>query len=183
MEPPAFLKSAEIPGATPPYERALNDFARAWGEVVAFSVRKPNALLMGPAGASRTAPRRRTKLWELTAMLHCSIIGTCLMSGELRSLLRRCGAVPDNSSTDHELHNIAVHAAGRNDGVSKEIQKALDQRHKLAIARASRALDAAQLKRLWDESVQGGDISGTYWALLTHPLCDDDLARHAFGDI
>jgi len=183
MDPHVFLKSAEVPGATLPHERALNDFTRAGGWAP-FGLRIPNAALTnGAPGKPPLSPKRRTKLWELTAMLHCSIIGTCLMSGELRSLLRRCGAVPDNSSSDHELHKIAVSAAGQHDAIAKEMHKALEQRHRSAIARFSGAASAAELRRLWDEAAQGGDIPGAYWALLTHPLCDDDLARHAFGDI
>ena len=96
MKPHVFLRSAEPAGANP-YERALNDFTRAWGEVP-LGARRPGVRLMRPEA---NAAKRRTKLWELTSMLHCSIIGTCLMSGELRSLLRRCGAVPDNSSSDN----------------------------------------------------------------------------------
>src|SRR5262245_34065742 len=183
MKPHVFLKSAELPGANPPHERALNDFVRAGGWAP-FGLRIPNAALMTPAqGMPGLAPKRRTKLWELTAMLHCSIIGTCLMSGELRSLLRRCGAVADNGSSDHELHKIAVSAAGQHDAIAKEMHKTLDQRHRSALARFSGAANAAELRRLWDEAIQGGDIPGAYWALLTHPLCDDELARHAFGDI
>jgi hypothetical protein len=29
----------------------------------------------------------------------------------------------------------------------------------------------------------GGDIPGAYWALLTHPLTTDQMARHAFSDV
>ena len=34
-------------------------------------------------------PRGRTKLWEFNGDLHCSIIGTCLSTVELRQALRR----------------------------------------------------------------------------------------------
>src|SRR5262245_57224767 len=100
MEPLVFLKSAELPGASDPYQRALNDFARAGGHAGAAGLRVPNAALIAP----EAAPKKRARIWELTAMLHCSIIGTCLMAGELRSLLRRCGMPLDSCATDHELH-------------------------------------------------------------------------------
>src|SRR5262245_33687434 len=99
-----------------------------------LGLRKPNAALIAAAPAGR-----RRKLWELLPALHCSIIGTCLMSGELRGLLRRCGAVPEKDATDHELHEVAVSAAGRHDAVSKELQKSLDLRHKPALARFAAA--------------------------------------------
>src|SRR5262245_52553807 len=124
MKPSLFLRSAEPLGSSDPYQRALGDFARAGGWAGPPGLRIPNAALT--TGSAPEEPARRTKLWELTAMLHCSVIGTCLMSGELRSLLRRCGAVPDKSATDHELHQIAVSAAGQHAAVAKDIQKALD---------------------------------------------------------
>ena len=56
--------------------------------------------------AETTAPKR-TRLWEFNTNLHCSIVGTCLSTGELRQIVTRAGlATP--SSTDHELHGTAV---------------------------------------------------------------------------
>jgi len=53
---------------------------------------------------------RRTKIWEFSQNLHCSIIGTCLSTGELRQTLAKLGlAQPD--WTDHDLHHKAVSLA------------------------------------------------------------------------
>lgn len=145
---------------------------------IAFGLRRPNAALIATA-----APGRRRKLWDLMPALHCSVVGTCLMSGELRNLMRRCGAATEKNATDHELHELAVSAAGRQDAVAKELQKALDQRHKAIITRFAGATDAGTLRQLWDEAAQGGDISGAYWAVLTHPLCDHELVHRSFGDV
>src|ERR1700728_3389461 len=77
------------------------------------------------AGAT-VGPTRRTKIWEFNVNLHCSIIGTCLSTGELRQILKKLGlAVPD--STDHELHGAAVSLAGRHDKGAKLLHKALDE--------------------------------------------------------
>ena len=35
--------------------------------------------------------RRRTRIWELASYLHCSIVGTCLSTGELRQVLPKAG--------------------------------------------------------------------------------------------
>src|SRR4029077_12448859 len=59
-----------------------------------------------------TSSSRRTKIWELAATLHCSIVGTCLTTGELRTLLRRSDATIDRQATDHDLHGLAVLAVG-----------------------------------------------------------------------
>ena len=146
-----------------------------------IGLRIPNAALT--ASLPKRSASRRNRIWEIHAAMHCSIVGTCLTGGELRSLLRRCGAAPDARATDHALHEIAVAAAGRHDEISKQIQKALDERHRAAIARFGGAASVDELTRLWDEAVQGGDIPGAYWAVLTHPLCEQGLARHAFGDV
>jgi hypothetical protein len=158
-------------------QRLLNPVEQRDEWTATLGPRRPNAALM-PA-----APARRKKLWDLMPALHCSVVGTCLMSGELRVLLRRCGAATEKSATDHDLHELAVSAAGRQDSVAKELQKALDQRHKTALARFANATDGAALRALWDEAVQSGDISGAYWAVLTHPLCDHELVHQAFGDV
>jgi hypothetical protein len=44
-----------------------------------------------PALIKREAAPRRTKIWEFGANLHCSIIGTCLSTAELRQILRKAG--------------------------------------------------------------------------------------------
>src|SRR6185437_10294068 len=66
--------------------------------------------------AETTAPKR-TRLWEFNTNLHCSIVGTCLSTGELRQIVTKLGlATP--SSTDHELHGTAVLLASRHDAAA-----------------------------------------------------------------
>src|SRR3954454_15124146 len=184
MKPHIFLKP-EGPSLTLyPRERAFKGHLR------------PGALIgIGDAGAARPALARqpaksspkpsnlRTKIWELGGTLHCSIIGTCLTTGELRSLLRKIDATIDLSATDHELHAIAVAAAGTHNETAKQIQKALDRRHKVTIDRLGAAQSDDDLRSYWDTAVQSGDIPGAYWALLTHPLATDALVRRGFGDV
>ena len=69
---------------------------------------------------------RRTRLWEFDHSLHCSIIGTCLTTTELRSILARLKVA--GGATDHELHGLAVTVAGRREGGAKFLHKALDRR-------------------------------------------------------
>jgi hypothetical protein len=142
----------------------------------AVMTKRPLALAPKPSS-------RRTKIWELGGTLHCSIVGTCLTTGELRGLLRKSDATIDRSATDHDLHSLAVAAVGTNNETAKQVQKTLDRHHKLAIGRFGRAENAHDLGQYWDEAVQKGDIPGAYWALLTHPLATDALVRDAFGDV
>ncbi len=179
-----FLKTVNPPDAVGPIERMLNDHEHAGifvrpGDLLGKAGRAPQPGMPVPPEASRL----RTKLWDLSAMLHCSVIGTCLTIGELRSLVRKSEGVDAEKASDHDLHHIAVAAAGTRDELSKEINKALDRRHRLAITRFRKAACAKDLHGYWDEAVRDGDIPGAYWALLTHPLATDDTARHAFGDL
>jgi hypothetical protein len=76
-----------------------------------------------------------------------------------------------------------VSAVGQNGDVAKRIQKALDHRHSLALNRFREAAATSDLLRQWNEAMNGKDIPGAYWALLTHPLTTDELAKRAFGDL
>jgi hypothetical protein len=125
---------------------------------------------------------RRTRIWELASYLHCSIIGTCLSTGELRSTLRKSGFVVEGV-TDHDLHGQAVGLAARHDRPAKMLNKALDLRHGLVIRQFEKAESEAELTALWGEARQRGDIPAGYWALLTHALASDALIRRVFGEV
>jgi hypothetical protein len=125
----------------------------------------------------------RTRIWDLNASLHCSIIGTCLSAGELRRLLIRLKVAGAETTGDHDLHMLGVLLAARPKEGAKLLQKTLDRRHDLAINRFAKAKDAAAACALWEEAMARGEIPGAYWALLTHPLTTDQMVRHAFGDV
>ena len=128
------------------------------------------------------APSRRTKIWEFSTNLHCSIIGTCLTTQELRQVLRKLGKAPEGS-TDHELHGIAVTLASRHDEPARRLHKALDHSHKLAISQFDRASTEDEVRVLWRDAVKRGDIPGSYWATLTHEATTQTLIREAFGEV
>ncbi len=128
------------------------------------------------------AGTRRTRLWEFNTNLHCSIIGTCLSTGELRQVVTKLG-LAGASATDHELHGTAVSLAARHDAAAKRLHKALDQRHRLAISSFGKASSELDVRALWRESVKQGDVPGAYWAALTHPATTAALIREAFGEV
>ena len=125
---------------------------------------------------------RRTRIWELASYLHCSIIGTCLSTSELRGTLRKSGFVVEGVS-DHDLHGQAVGLAARHDRPAKMLNKALDLRHGLVLRQFEKAESEAELTALWVEARQRGDIPAAYWALLTHALASDALIRRVFGEV
>jgi uncharacterized protein DUF2325 len=127
--------------------------------------------------------RRRTQIWELGKSLHCSIVGTCLSSSELRQLLVRLGVAGLETASDHGLHVQGVVLCGSREGGAKFVHKALDRRHRVAITLFATAKDEDALRLLWAEALKRGDIPGAYWALLTHPATSEALAKQAFGEV
>jgi hypothetical protein len=128
-------------------------------------------------------PKRRTTIWEMHQSVHCSIIGTCLSSAELRRLMLKRGIEGAATADDHTLHKQGVALASRPQGGAKFIQKALDRRHEMAIKQCARLKDEAALTGYWEDALRRGDIPGAYWAVLSHPAAGDALMRLAFGDV
>ena len=72
------------------------------------------AALPSSDASTWTAPTdARDRLWELSSNLHCSIIGTCLSTADLRSVLAKLGEPAARTASDHDLHGRAVSRAGR----------------------------------------------------------------------
>ena len=127
-------------------------------------------------------PSRR-RIWQLGSGFHCSIIGTCLTTSELRQILLKIGLLGVDKETDHELHGRAVLLAGKRDIGSKLLQKALDRRHRSALFQFGKARNDAELRALWANAVEKAEIPGAYWAVLTHAQTTEELARHVFGEV
>ena len=161
------IRAAAVP-ASPPRTIDISSF--------------PAALVARNDTQSVAGAARRTKIWEFNTSLHCSIIGTCLSTAELRQLLKKLGlASPEH--TDHELHSAAVSLAGRHDRAAKLLNKALDERHRLSINQFAKTGSEDGVRSLWRDAVRRGEIPGAYWATLTHPAVTRVLIRDAFGEV
>jgi hypothetical protein len=126
---------------------------------------------------------RRTRIWEFGTNLHCSIIGTCLSTAELRGVLGKVEVKGAATASDHDAHCLGVMLASRRQHGGRFLQKALDRCHRTAISRYAKARDADGLLQLWEESLRQGDIPGAYWAVLTHPATTEDVVKRAFADV
>jgi len=155
-----------------------------WAPAPGHSPMAP-ALMPTRDAAAKLSPasKRRTQIWELHQSLHCSIIGTCLSSGELRRLLVRLEVQGAESADDHDLHVMGVLLAGRSRTGAKHLQKALDRRHQPSLNQFAKAKDAAAVSALWEDAQGRGDIPGAYWALLTHPAATDPMVKDVFGRV
>lgn len=125
--------------------------------------------------------RQRRRLQEIDPHLHCSIVGTCLSTHELRKVLSRFVEVKGRS--DMELHHDGVGLAAEGGAVAKALSKALDQRHELAIRQLDKLQGEEALGHAWDNYRAAGDVPGAYWAVLTHPDLGDTLRHRVFGEV
>jgi hypothetical protein len=125
----------------------------------------------------------RDRVWELSPSLHCSIVGTCLSTSDLRQLLGKLNEPDAKTACEHTLHMRAVQAAGQKDVAGKLLNKMLDKRHEAHLKRFAKAKTTPEVRRLWDEALERGDIPGAYWATLTHPAADRDLVQEVFGEV
>ena len=130
-----------------------------------------------------TGSKQRSRICGLHHSLHCSIIGTCLTTAELRRLLVRLDVQDAGSADEHAVHQLGVVLASRPQAGSKHLQKALDRRHKLAIARFAKVKNPDGVLALWQEAVKSGDIPGAYWAALTHPATTETVVKRVFGEV
>ena len=160
-----------------------------WGTGVApaalprsFELVLPAPPMLARAAVDRAAQGSRTRLWELAGMLHCSVIGTCLSTAELRHLLVKFG-LANPEIDDHTAHKLGVSIAARHDVAGKKLHKLLDERHRQAIARFARVHTQDEVRALWKQALQRADIPGGYWAAITHPAAGHALVAEVFGDV
>lgn len=143
----------------------------------------PPALVVRAEDPEPAGPARRTKIWEFNTNLHCSIIGTCLTNAELRQVFAKLGRKEIASASEHDLHASGVVLAGKHHDGAKLLHKALDRRHRVAINQFERAKSIGEVRALWQDAMQRGEIPGAYWAALTHPATNDALVRDIFSEV
>lgn len=170
MHAPPFRLARAAGAATPDEAPHLRAFA-------------PAADCCGPSQAEIDRSRRRTRLAELDAHLHCSIIGTCLSTHELRKLVPKYAPLDGQRASDLDIHHSAVELAIQGGAGGKALQKALDTRYAGALRRFSSARDAEAVFALWNEARASGDIPPAYWALMSHPETTMEVRQAAFGDL
>jgi hypothetical protein len=136
-----------------------------------------------PTEADLRTANRRARLHELDPHLHCSIIGTCLSTGELRKLVPKFADIDRYHASDLEIHHTAVELAIAGGAAAKALHKALDERYSGAIRRFDAARTPDALLVLWNEALKSGDVPPAYWAVMTHPHANIDVRQSAFGEL
>jgi len=157
---------------TPPFRRA--PLGAAFGTPRAAP--QPDVLESDEAtGASRL------RFADMDPHLHCSVIGTCLSTAELRRLMRRF--IDVDGQSDLTVHHEAVRLVAHDAEVARTLGRALDRQHEPTVRRFARAKAAAELDDLWTQAQKAGEIPGAYWAALTHRRATPELRQRVFGDV
>ena len=168
---------------TPPFRLAQPNRLKLSGDELAVTGMRAADPCCTPAKVSLSNPKRRARLAELDSHLHCSIIGTCLGTHELRKLVPKFTALDRRDASDLEIHHSAVELAIEGGAAAKALHKLLDDHYAGAIRRFDKATDDVALLELWDEALKSGDIPPAYWALMTHPCATLPVRQKAFGEL
>lgn len=126
--------------------------------------------------------RRRT-LFDLSPMAHCSVIGTCLTTGELRKIVKKILGDQVQKFSEHLVHTHGVRLASNEGMPTKLLNKALNEKHDRTILRFDKAKTENQVQELWSEAKKEGQVEGAYWAVITHPASSEAFFTQVFGDV
>jgi len=168
--------------SVPPFKLATSALAAASGPLGAGFRPAHECCESADVAADDAAPTSgRARLLDLNSHLHCSVIGTCLGTPELRKLMARF--IDAQGLSDLDVHHEAVRLAGVSGPTTKALHKALDKRHEATLQRFKRARGEQALTQLWEERLRQGEVPGAYWAVLTHRDVTADLRQRVFGDV
>lgn len=84
---------------------------------------------------------------------------------------------------DYDIHLGAVAECGKRTRLTELFHKDLEARFAPHIRAFRAAKDAKAVAQLWAQAVRLGDVSGAFWAALTHPRCDDVLQEVLLRDM
>ncbi|MFM0615085.1 DUF2325 domain-containing protein [Paraburkholderia nemoris] len=168
---------------TPPFRLAQPSRLKLSGDELAGTGLRVADPCCTPAKESFSNTKRRARLAELDGQLHCSIIGTCLSTHELRKLVPKFTGLDRRDASDLEIHHSAVELAIDGGAGAKALHKLLDEHYAAAIRRFDKAADDVELLKLWDEALKSGEIPPAYWALVTHPCATLHVRQKAFGEL
>ena len=168
---------------TPPFRLAQPSRLKLSGDELAGTGLRVADPSCTPAKVSFSNTKRRARLAELDGQLHCSIIGTCLSTHELRKLVPKFTGLDRRDASDLEIHHSAVELAIDGGAGAKALHKLLDEHYAVAIRRFDKASDDVELLKLWDEALKSGEIPPAYWALMTHPCATLHVRQKAFGEL
>ena len=127
---------------------------------------------------------KRKNIWELSSHHHCSIVGTCLTIGEARALGKKIGAkCPNPEDLDATIHSILVRESSTKNRVSTTLCKALNKKYDSSVRTFSKCKTPIEIRELWKDAFDVGNIPGPYWAALSHPMIDYEVSVKIYSDV
>lgn len=175
------------------FERPANVLGKAPANGIGLSRKALLGLGVVPKATSVDLPlppalreleaKRAVRLSDLNTNLHCSIVGTCLTTAELRQFVGKLDIADAKSLSEHDLHKYGVTIAGQKDQASKLLHKLLDKKHRITLNQFAKAKTETEVGALWDEAVKRGEIPGAYWAVMSHAATTEALVKRVFGQV
>lgn len=127
--------------------------------------------------------KTRIKLWQMPRHYHCPIIGTCLSMAELTKVRRNCTLPLPPNPRDHQLHTVIVGQAEHNGATAHRLHKLLDRKFQRWIKAYSQLRSLDEQRQFWSEALRHGELSGPFWALLSHSHSCRKLVDQVLGDV
>ena len=150
----------------------------------ALALESPESLILSAAPAPLSPSRQtRYKLWELQDCWYCMVIGTCLSLSDVRQSAIKA-KLSVKSKNDYAIHQMAVEcAANKQHPLSQRLQKLLEKKYAVSIKQYRTSKTADELRKLWSEGWESGEIASNLWALITHPLATRDIVLEVFEQV
>ncbi|MFN2354584.1 MAG: DUF2325 domain-containing protein [Desulfopila sp.] len=125
---------------------------------------------------------KRSTVWQLSPALHCSIIGSCLSRTSLRRIAKKQIFGFTSVCSDYKIHQSLVKAVAERNEKSRALNKLLDAKYRTAIRQYATIVCVDDLYQQWKKDVADGDVAGAYWAVLTHPCMNSEMAGVIYGE-
>ena len=123
----------------------------------------------------------RRNISQLTSELICSVLGNCLTLYESKKLYLQLEIGSTPAKSEYEIHGKLVAIASVKGQAARVIHKFIDEKFQLDVRKFSKISNANEIADLWNESLQLGNISGSFWASITHPLCSNQILKEIYG--
>lgn len=81
------------------------------------------------------------------------------------------------------VHSYFVHEASENSHLTRKTQKFLDKKFNRQLKQFAQAKSADDVVTIWDKVWQRGEVAGAFWALMTHPLADENIQHAAYAQV
>lgn len=132
-----------------------------------------------PPAAART---HRRKLWELEEKHHCPVVGTCLSLDEIKKVAHKAGFA-GGAVDAYRLHVEAVSVSLTRNAASEVMHKLMDRKFSLHLSRFEQARSDAEVRALWKQHLDRGEVAGALWAAITHKAASVETRNALHGDI